>query len=60
MGRATEAGRFTNAVATAQCALQLATAQTNATQAEDFRARLGLYNAGVPFRGIVRTNAAPH
>jgi protein O-mannosyl-transferase len=55
-----EAGRFTDAIATAQRALDLAAAQTNATRVEELRARLGLYRAGVPFRDTVSTNAAPH
>ena len=45
-----EAGRFAEAVATAQRALDLATAQTNTAQVETLRARLGLYRAGSPFR----------
>jgi tetratricopeptide (TPR) repeat protein len=45
-----EAGRFTDAVATAQRALELATAQTNPAQVEALRTRIGLYQAGSPFR----------
>jgi Flp pilus assembly protein TadD len=45
-----EAGRFPEAVATAQRALELATAQANLAQAEALRARIGLYRAGSPFR----------
>jgi tetratricopeptide (TPR) repeat protein len=45
-----EAGRFPEAVATAQRALELATAQNNPAQVEAFRAHLRLYQAGSPFR----------
>ena len=45
-----EAGRFPEAVAAAQRALELATAQAGAAQVESLRARLGLYQAGSPFR----------
>ena len=45
-----EAGRFSEAVATAQRALELATAQANTTLAEDLRARISLYQAGSPYR----------
>ena len=45
-----EAGRFAEAVATAQRALELATAQTNTAQVEALRGRLKLYEAGSPFR----------
>jgi Flp pilus assembly protein TadD len=45
-----EAGRFAEAVAVAQRALDLAIAQANTQQAEALRARLGLYRKGSPFR----------
>ena len=45
-----EAGRFPDAVATAQRALNLATAQTNAPQVETLRGRLKLYQSGSPCR----------
>jgi tetratricopeptide (TPR) repeat protein len=45
-----EAGRFSEAVAAAQRALDLASAQANTAQAETLRARLGLYQKGCPFR----------
>jgi tetratricopeptide (TPR) repeat protein len=45
-----EAGRFSEAVATAQRALELATAQANTAQVETLRARISLYQAGSPFR----------
>ncbi len=45
-----EAGRFKEAVATAQRALELATAQTNTAQIETLRARLSVFQAGTPFR----------
>ena len=45
-----EAGRFGEAVATAQRALEQATAQTNTAQVETLRVRLKLYQSGSPFR----------
>ena len=45
-----EAGRFADAVAAAQRALELASAQANTDQAETLRARLDLYRSGSPFR----------
>ena len=45
-----ETGQFTQAVATAQNALALATTQTNAPQVATLRARLKLYESGSPFR----------
>ncbi|MGA3266327.1 MAG: tetratricopeptide repeat protein [Verrucomicrobiota bacterium] len=44
-----EAGRFPEAVATAQHALQLAVTQTNTALADGLRSRLKLYQAGLPF-----------
>ena len=51
-----ETGRFSEAVSTAQRALKLATAQTNAAQVGPLRAQLGLYQAGSPFRDASQTN----
>ena len=45
-----EAGKFPEAIATAQQALERATAQTNATQVEALRSRLALYESGKAFR----------
>ena len=45
-----EAGRFSEAVAAAQRALELATARADTKQAEDLRARISLYQAGSPYR----------
>ncbi len=47
-----EAGRFPEAVATAQHALQLAVTQTNTALADGLRSRLKLYQAGLPFHEI--------
>ncbi len=44
-----EAGRFPEAVATAQRALQLAGAQSNTALADALRSQLKLYQAGLPF-----------
>jgi len=44
-----EAGRFPEAVATAQRALQLAGTQSNPALADALRSQLKLYQAGVPF-----------
>jgi protein O-mannosyl-transferase len=46
-----EAGRFPEAVATAQRALQLAEAQSNQALADDLRLELHLYQARTPFHG---------
>jgi Flp pilus assembly protein TadD len=46
-----EAGRFPEAVATAQHALQLAEAQSNPALADDLRSELKLYQANLPFHG---------
>ena len=57
-----EAGKFTEATTTAQRALELATAQTNATQVESLRTRLRLYQSRQPFRDQElrsRENGAP-
>ena len=45
-----ETRHFEEAVATAQRALQLASAQTNQAQADALRARIKAYQAGTPFR----------
>ena len=45
-----EAGRFPEAAATAQRAVELATARANPGHAEALRAQLRLYQAGSPFR----------
>jgi protein O-mannosyl-transferase len=45
-----EAGQFPEAVATAQRALTLATAQNKAALADTLRARIKLYQAGSPYR----------
>ena len=44
-----EAGRFSEAVETAQRALQLAGVQSNTALADDIRSQIKLYQAGVPF-----------
>jgi tetratricopeptide (TPR) repeat protein len=54
-----EAGRFPEAVSTAQHALELATAQTNSAQVDTLRASISLYQAGSPFRDASHTNAFP-
>jgi tetratricopeptide (TPR) repeat protein len=54
-----EAGRLAQAVATAQRALELATAQTNSADVEALRAQIGLYQAGSPFRDASQTNLTP-
>jgi hypothetical protein len=45
-----EAGRFPEAIATAQRALELIAAQGNTAPAEALRAQLQLYQIGAPFR----------
>jgi len=55
-----EAGRFPEAVTTAQKALQLVESQTNAASVvNDLRTQIGLYQAGLPFRDLSLTNALP-
>jgi tetratricopeptide (TPR) repeat protein len=44
-----EAGRFPEAVETAQLALQAAEAQSKSALADDIRSQLTLYQAGTPF-----------
>ena len=46
-----EAGRFPEAIETAQRALQLAEAQSNTTLAGTLQSQLKLYQAGIPFHG---------
>ena len=53
-----ELGQFTQAVATAQQALELASTHTNTAQVEALRANLILYQAGSPFRDPSPTNFA--
>ena len=55
-----EAGRFAEAVATGQRALQMAITQKNAVLVDALRAQIALYQAGSPFRDTSLTNAAPH
>ncbi len=52
-----ETGRFAEAVATANRALDLATHQHNQTLADGLRARLALYKAGKPFRQTLSATA---
>ncbi len=52
-----EAGRFPEAVATAQRALQLAAAQNNTGLANTLQLQIGLYQTGSPFRTPAQTNA---
>ena len=58
-----EAGQFDAAVQTAEEALKLASAHKNKPLADDLRARLKLYKAGVPFRDALpaakKEQAAP-
>jgi tetratricopeptide (TPR) repeat protein len=53
-----EAGRFTEALRTAQHALELAIAQTNSAQAEMLRASIALFKTSSPFREAAQTNAS--
>jgi tetratricopeptide (TPR) repeat protein len=55
-----EAGRFPEAVATAERAQQLAAAQKNTTLVNTLRGQMGLYQAGAPFRDASPTNAPAH
>jgi protein O-mannosyl-transferase len=48
-----ETQHFNEALATAQKALQLASAQTNNAQADALRAQIRLYQSGAPFRDAV-------
>jgi cytochrome c-type biogenesis protein CcmH/NrfG len=51
-----EAGQFPEAVATAQRALQLATAQDNTALVISLRTQLASYQANAPFRDVSLTN----
>jgi len=53
-----EIGRFPEAMAAAERALELASAQTNRAQAEPLQDQLGHYRAGSPFRDRSQTNMA--
>ena len=55
----TEAGRFPEAVQTARKAIELAVQQSNRPLADALRARLGLYEAGKPFRQTLSTSPIP-
>jgi protein O-mannosyl-transferase len=54
-----EAGRFPEAVTTAQQALRLAINQTSTTTVDDLRTAIGLYQAGLPLRDLNLTNTLP-
>jgi tetratricopeptide (TPR) repeat protein len=49
-----EAGRFADAIAAAQRALQLATAQDNTALADALRSQISLYQTGNPYREVPR------
>jgi len=51
-----ESGQFTEAVATARRALQLAATQTNTVLIDALRVQIKLYEAGLPFRDTDRIN----
>ena len=53
-----EAGRFPEAVRTAQHALDLASARTNSAQVEMLKANITLFRAGSPFHDVAQTNAS--
>jgi tetratricopeptide (TPR) repeat protein len=53
-----EAGRFPEAVATAQHAMQLAEAQSNKALADDLRFEMKLYQARIPFHSPEPTSSA--
>jgi len=50
-----EAGRFTEAVTTAQRAVQFAAAQANSALANNLQAEVELYQTGFPFRDTNQT-----
>ena len=54
-----EAGRFPEAVQTARKALDLATHQNRYSLAESIRAKISLYEAGIPFRQTLSTTSTP-
>ncbi len=51
-----EAGQFSEAVQTAQKALELATEQKKKSLAESLKAKISLYEAGTPFRELRQTS----
>ncbi len=53
-----EAGRFPEAVKTAERALTLATSQNNSDLAEILRARIKLYQRGFPYRDAQQPTVA--
>jgi Flp pilus assembly protein TadD len=54
-----ESGRFPEAVSTALRASELASARSNAAQADALRVQIELYRAGSPVRDAGQTNTAP-
>ena len=54
-----EAGRFAEAISTATKTLDLASARTNTGPVDVLRARIKLYQAGIPFRETNETNTGP-
>jgi hypothetical protein len=54
-----ETGRFPEAIATAQRALQVATAQSNVALVNALLGQIGLYQAGRPLRDTSQTAAPP-
>ena len=54
-----EAGRFAEAVKTAEQALALAASQNNAALAETLHARIKLYQAGSPYRNTQQPSPSP-
>jgi tetratricopeptide (TPR) repeat protein len=54
-----EAGQFTEAIAAAQRALAIATAQNNAAQISALKKQIELFQAHLPFRDASLTNAVP-
>ena len=59
-GAYAEAGRFPEAVATAQRSLNLATAKSNARLAAAVQDQLNYYESGRPFRDAALQGATPH
>jgi Flp pilus assembly protein TadD len=55
-----EAGRFAEAVATAERAQQLAAAQNNTALVNALQVQIGCYQAGAPFRDVSQTNVPTH
>ena len=54
-----EAGRFPEAIVTAQHAQQLAAAQNKTRLVDALQAQIGLYQAGAPFREAGQTTVSP-